>query len=377
MSQPVSISGLVKTYGAARALDGVDLELDAGQMLAVLGPSGCGKTTLLRILSGLLDADGGTIRLGGEDITRQPPWARDIGLVFQNYALFPHMSVRQNVGFGLEMRGIRGKAAEARIDEALDIVAMRDFGSRRPAELSGGQQQRIAIARAIAIKPRLLLLDEPLSNLDAVLRQTVRVELRELHERTGLTTIMVTHDQAEALTMADQVLLMSAGRAVQAGTPDTLYERPASVFAAGFIGTPPANLLDVAPGAAGAAGLVLAGGGLWSPVPDLAPALAGLTRPVRLALRPEALAITAADTPGAIAGHLRAVEYLGGERLAHVELDGPEAGRPVLIARTAQRLPAPGSALGLLPGALAGIFDRETGARIGPVQEEHSHVEER
>jgi ABC-type sugar transport system ATPase subunit len=365
MTARLSIRGLRKTYGAATALDTVDLDLGAGELMALLGPSGCGKTTLLRILAGLLDPDRGQVLLGGEDISRRHAWERDIGLVFQNYALFPHMDVRQNVGFGLEMRKIGGAEAERRIDEALDIVSMRDFARRRPAELSGGQQQRIALARAIAIKPRLLLLDEPLSNLDAVLRQTVRVELRELHDRTGLTTIMVTHDQAEALTMADRVALMNAGSVLQVDPPAVLYERPGSAFAAAFLGSPPANLLPVAPGSAGTA----LAGQPWAPQMPLAVMLAGLSGPARLALRPETLIPVAPETPGAIVGRLKTVEYTGAERLAHVAL-GRDGRGPVIVARTAAPLPAAGTVLGLATGTVAGLFDDATGARLGPNQKE-------
>ena len=181
----LSVHAIQKHYGPVAALPGVDLDVERGAFVALLGPSGCGKSTLLRILAGLLDAEGGAIRLDGQDITGLPAWRRDIGLVFQNYALFPHMSVRENVRFGLDMRRITGAEAEARVDEALALVGLDKHLSRRPSELSGGQQQRVAIARAVAIRPRLLLLDEPLSNLDAVLRTKVRLELRELHDRAG------------------------------------------------------------------------------------------------------------------------------------------------------------------------------------------------
>lgn len=242
MSDYLSIEGIGKRYGMATALEAIDIGVSRGEFLALLGPSGCGKTTLLRIIAGLLNADGGKIVLDGLDITDLPPWKRDIGLVFQNYALFPHMSVRENVGFGLQMRKIDARAIVPLVDEALDVVRLRDYAERRPSELSGGQQQRVAIARAIAIKPRLLLLDEPLSNLDAVLRNSVRVELRELHERTGLTTIMVTHDQAEALTLADRIAVLSQGSVLQHDTAEVIYEQPQTAFVAAFVGSPPASL---------------------------------------------------------------------------------------------------------------------------------------
>ncbi|OSP53858.1 ABC transporter ATP-binding protein [Pseudoruegeria sp. SK021] len=364
MTAYLTIRDVAKSYGRSTALHCIDMDIARGEFLALLGPSGSGKTTLLRILAGLLDPGRGTLILDGVDMTKTPAWERDIGLVFQNYALFPHMDVRQNVGFGLDMRGIRGAEAERRIDEALETVSMREYGTRRPGELSGGQQQRIAIARAIAIKPRLLLLDEPLSNLDAVLRQSVRIELRELHERTGLTTIMVTHDQVEALTLADRVALMERGEVIQVDRPEDLYNRPASAFAAAFLGSPPANLLPVAPG--NAPGTVSISGVVWTPVGQVAQAVAALRGPARLALRPETLRLVAQEVPGAISGRLKAVEYMGGERLAHVELTGADAPAPVVLVRSADALPETGQVVFVLPGAVTGLYDNESGANIAP-----------
>ncbi|MBU2959345.1 ABC transporter ATP-binding protein [Citreicella sp. C3M06] len=366
MTAYLTIRDVAKSYGRATALRRIDMEIARGEFLTLLGPSGSGKTTLLRILAGLLEPDRGALVLDGRDITRSPAWERDIGLVFQNYALFPHMDVRGNVGFGLEMRGIGGAEAARRIDEALDTVSMRDYGARRPSELSGGQQQRIAIARAIAIKPRLLLLDEPLSNLDAVLRQSVRVELRELHQRTGLTTVMVTHDQVEALTLADRVALMDGGELLQIDPPERLYECPASAFAAGFLGSPPANLLSVEPHSE--AGAIRLCGALWRPTGPAAAALSGLRGPARLALRPETLRLLAEPAPGAIPGRMKAVEYMGGERLAHVAIDGAAPGTPALLVRGAGALADPGQLVYVLPGSVTGVFDTDSGARLAPAQ---------
>ncbi|MDJ1006581.1 MAG: ABC transporter ATP-binding protein [Paracoccaceae bacterium] len=361
MTPYLKLRDVTKTYDSAVALSGVGLDIARGEFMTLLGPSGSGKTTLLRIVAGLLTPDRGTLVLGGDDMTARPAWERDIGLVFQNYALFPHMDARTNVGFGLEMRGIAGAEAARRIDEALEIVSMGEYGTRHPSELSGGQQQRIAIARAIAIKPRLLLLDEPLSNLDAVLRQSVRGELRELHSRTGLTTIMVTHDQVEALALADRVALMEAGKIVQIDTPERLYDQPATAFVAGFLGAPPANLMPLAPHRA--PGVVSLGGAEWRPEGVAAACLAGLDRAVLLALRPEALRIVPTDTTGAIVGQLRAVEYLGGERLAHVEVVGAAPETPTVCVRIGHAPPEPGQPVGILPDAVTGLFDRETGAK--------------
>jgi ABC-type sugar transport system ATPase subunit len=332
--------------------------VDKGEFLALLGPSGCGKTTLLRIIAGLLEANSGQIVLDGQDVTRLPAWKRDIGLVFQNYALFPHMSVAENVGFGLEMRGVSAAERARQVDEALDVVRLREFAARKPSELSGGQQQRVAIARAIAIKPRLLLLDEPLSNLDAVLRNSVRVELRELHERTGLTTVMVTHDQAEALTLADRVAVMSAGRVEQFGKAEAIYEEPATAFVASFVGSPPANLLTVTMDVDGP---LAVGGMTWEAPAAVAAALGQLRRrEVRLGLRPETLTIVAPDTPRALNGSIKAVEYMGSDRLVHVAI-----GDQVVNVRVTGALGDVGPRVGIaVPDRLPIVFATETGERL-------------
>jgi ABC-type sugar transport system ATPase subunit len=357
MTAYLSVEKIEKSYGRTRALSEVEIGMERGEFLALLGPSGCGKTTLLRIIAGLLESNGGRLVLDGRDITELPPWRRDIGLVFQNYALFPHMSVRQNVGFGLEMRKVPRDEIGKLVDEALDVVRMRDFAERRPSELSGGQQQRLAIARAIAIKPRLLLLDEPLSNLDAVLRQSVRVELRELHERAGLTTVMVTHDQAEALTLADRVAVMSEGRVQQYGTAEEIYEQPRTAFVASFVGSPPANLVTVSQGEAGRA----IGTMPWSPPSAVAAAFDQLQRrQITLALRPEALSLVAPNAPHAIAGTIRTVEYMGGDRLVHVD-----AGGQVIQVRLTGAPGDVGPEVGIaVADAPPVIFSTETGERL-------------
>ena len=354
----LEIDSIRKSYGRTEALAAVSLAVEKGEFLALLGPSGCGKTTLLRIIAGLLEANGGQIVLDGQDVTRLPAWKRDIGLVFQNYALFPHMSVADNVGFGLEMRGISAAERARQVAEALDVVRLGDYAARKPAELSGGQQQRVAIARAIAIKPRLLLLDEPLSNLDAVLRNSVRVELRELHERTGLTTVMVTHDQAEALTLADRVAVMSAGRVEQFGTAEAIYEEPATAFVATFVGSPPANLLTVTMGGDGS---LAVGGNAWVPPAAVAAALGQLKRrDVRLALRPEALTIVSPDAPQALAGSIKAIEYMGSDRLVHVAI-----GEQVVNVRVTAALGELGPRVGIaVPDRQPIVFATETGERL-------------
>lgn len=241
-SPHIQIAGLTFDYGGARpAVDNVSFDIMKGEFIGVLGPSGCGKSTTLRMFAGLLAPTSGQILVGGRDISTAPPWERNLGLVFQSYALFPHMTVAENVAFGLKLRKLKRDDIRARVTEALRAVRLEAFGDRRPAELSGGQQQRVAIARAIVIEPEILLLDEPLSNLDARLRDEMRFELRDIQTRTGITTLFVTHDQQEALTMCDRIAVMNAGKLEQIGTPDEIYDRPASPFVANFIGR--ANML--------------------------------------------------------------------------------------------------------------------------------------
>ena len=238
----ISIRGVDLSYGRSRILRDVSIEVAPGELFAFLGPSGCGKTTLLRLIAGFAQADRGTVEVGGTDIGRLPPWKRDVGMVFQSYALWPHMSVRRNVAFGLEERRLPRAEVERRVDAALERVGLAALGDRKPSQLSGGQQQRVAVARTIAIEPKVLLLDEPLSNLDAKLRVQVRRELRDLQQRLGITTIFVTHDQEEANTICDRIAVMNEGVVQQVGTPIELYARPANLFVAGFLGS--ANMLE-------------------------------------------------------------------------------------------------------------------------------------
>jgi putative spermidine/putrescine transport system ATP-binding protein len=237
----VELSGLTKRYGGVTALDDLSLTVGDGELMCLLGPSGCGKTTTLRVIAGFEALAEGAVRIGGADVSRVPAQRRDIGVVFQSYALFPHLSVNHNVGFGLRMRRRPRDEIATTVREALRIVRLDDVGDRLPRQLSGGQQQRVALARAIAIRPRLLLLDEPLSNLDAKLRDEMREEIRRIQRTVGITTIFVTHDQLEALALADRMAVMDRGRIVQVGAPAEVYERPSHPFVASFIGQ--ANLL--------------------------------------------------------------------------------------------------------------------------------------
>jgi iron(III) transport system ATP-binding protein len=242
MSTTIAIKDLAKAYpaigrgGTTRAVDGVSIEIEPGELFFLLGPSGCGKTTLLRMIAGFIDPTEGSISFNGRDVTRTPPNKRNTGMVFQSYALWPHMTVAQNVAFGLSVRKVPGDEKAKRVREALDQVQMGEYAGRKPTQLSGGQQQRVALARALVVRPDVLLLDEPLSNLDAKLRLELRSEIRRVCKDAGLTTVYVTHDQKEALSMADRVAIMEAGRVRQTGTPRELYRRPKSRFVAEFLG---------------------------------------------------------------------------------------------------------------------------------------------
>jgi iron(III) transport system ATP-binding protein len=242
MAVTISFEGVTKLFGPTRAVDDVTLRIEAGELFFLLGPSGCGKTTLLRCLAGFNEPDAGVIRIGERDVTRLPPHERDTGMVFQSYALWPHLTVRENVAFGLEMRRCKSGEVGRRVDESLAMVRMTDKAGARPNELSGGQQQRVALARALVVRPQCLLLDEPLSNLDAKLRLEMRGEIRRICKESGLTAVYVTHDQKESLAMADRLAVMASGRIRQVGTPQAVYRAPADSFVAEFIGE--TNFLD-------------------------------------------------------------------------------------------------------------------------------------
>ena len=306
----VRIEQVNLSYGDNHVLKSIDLEIHPGEFFAFLGPSGCGKTTLLRLIAGFNRADSGRVLVGGQDISGLPPWKRDIGMVFQSYALWPHMTVDRNVAFGLEERRVPRAEIVRRVAAALELVGLAGLGQRRPAQLSGGQQQRVALARTIAIEPKLLLLDEPLSNLDAKLRVQVRRELRELQQRLGLTTIFVTHDQEEANTVCDRIAVMNDGVVQQVGTPKHLYEQPANLFVANFLGT--ANFIEGSLSGDGASRLFEAAGGLRIAVPPGAPVPAGarmMFRPQDAAIIPRGETARPGDAP--VTGIVSFREFLG------------------------------------------------------------------
>ena len=243
MSSAVELIAVSKSFSGQRVVDAVSLDIRGGEFFSLLGSSGCGKSTTLRLIAGFEQPDGGEIRYGGAKADpREPAYARRVNMVFQNYALFPHMTVAENVGFGLEMQGVGAAERRTRVGETLELVGLGAFASRFPRQMSGGQQQRVALARALVIRPQILLLDEPLSNLDAKLREGMQIELRQIQRTVGTTTILVTHDQAEAMALSDRIVVMNQGRAEQIGPPHEAYERPATPFVANFLGK--TNLVD-------------------------------------------------------------------------------------------------------------------------------------
>ncbi len=309
MAEPaLRLAGLTRRFGSHVAVDGVDLDVAPGEFVTLLGPSGCGKTTTLNMIAGFLAPDAGRIVLAGRQVEDLPPFRRDLGMVFQDYALFPHMTVAENVAFGLRMRGVAASAAARRVQEALAMVKLDGLEARRPLQLSGGQRQRVALARALVIRPAMLLLDEPLSNLDLKLREEMRIEISALQRRSGIATIFVTHDQGEALTMSDRIAVMRAGRIEQLGSPIEIYERPATRFVAGFIGS--INMLSAcvttSASGDGYATLDTGAGVARAQLPASAGSIMTLT------IRPERLRIGVAP-PGAITwpATIERVVYLG------------------------------------------------------------------
>ncbi|MDR3669864.1 MAG: ABC transporter ATP-binding protein [Holophaga sp.] len=339
----LELEGVVKRYGRTAVVDGFTLAVAEGEFVSFLGGSGCGKTTTLRMIAGFETPSAGSIRIGGEDILPVPPNRRGVGMVFQNYALFPNMTVRRNIAFGLKVAGWPPREAAERVAEMLALIHMEDLGERYPHQLSGGQQQRASLARALAVKPKVLLLDEPLSALDAKIRALLRTEIRAIQQRTGITTIYVTHDQEEALSLSDRIVVMQAGRIEQVGTPFEIYNRPATPFVASFIGnlnTLEASVLDPAQGLLAVAGQTVRAAG---PVTG---------SPVRLSLRPEMLSLDA-GIPGAnqLAGTLTAIVFLGSIVRLGIDVGGQTL--------SLDRFNAPHLALPALGSAVTVSFPRE------------------
>ncbi len=334
----LDVAAAAKTFGTATVLDGVDLAVAQGEFVSLLGPSGCGKTTLLRIVAGLIMPDGGRVVLDRDDITRRPPHRRDVGVVFQNYALFPHLDVAGNVGFGLKARGRKAAEIAPRVARHLDLVRMGAFADRPVKALSGGQQQRVAVARALAIEPKLMLLDEPFSALDRKLREAMQIDLKRILREVGTTAIFVTHDQDEALTMSDRIAVMHAGRIEQLGTPAEIYHRPATAFALDFVGlsTRLAGRVTSADG-----GEIMIETALGR-VPARANFFPG--SPVVVGVRPERIRLDAAG-PCTVTAPLADVAFQGARVLLHCT--APEGDRVLVEAPTLPTGAGPGTALTL------------------------------
>ncbi|MBI1777642.1 MAG: sn-glycerol-3-phosphate import ATP-binding protein UgpC [Proteobacteria bacterium] len=352
----VTLQQLSKRFGEFIAVHAVTCEIADGEFVVILGPSGCGKSTLLRLIAGLEDASDGKLLIGGREVTHVEPKDRNIAMVFQNYALYPHMSVYDNMAYGLRIRGMSKAEIEARVQKAAAILQLGSFLQRKPRQLSGGQRQRVAMGRAIVREPEVFLFDEPLSNLDAKLRVQMRVEIKKLHDTIKTTGIYVTHDQVEAMTLANRLIVMNHGKVEQIGSPIEVYTNPASAFVAGFIGSPAMNFL---PASAGADGRSLAVGGLKLP---LSAGTIDASRPVTFGIRPEHLA-PGPGPWGELPLVVELVELLGADTLVHCRLEG---GNDTLVVRLPGTVvPKVGERLGVhpVPGSFH-VFDGETGRRI-------------
>jgi sn-glycerol 3-phosphate transport system ATP-binding protein len=353
----VELRDVHKSFGRTEVIKGVSTTIEDGEMRVVLGPSGCGKSTVLRMIAGLEEITSGTVRIGARVVNRLEPKDRDIAMVFQNYALYPHMNVYDNMAYGLRNRRTPRDEIERRVREAAAILGLGDLLQRKPRQLSGGQRQRVAMGRAIVREPAVFLFDEPLSNLDAKLRAQMRIEIRQLQRRLGTTGIFVTHDQVEAMTLGDRLMVMNAGEVEQIGTPLEVYERPATLFVAGFIGSPAMNFLDAAVDRDGAAVRV---GPHRLPLP--APRADWAERPVTLGIRPEHLAPAAADAADLVVD-VELIELLGADTIVHGRLVGTAT---TLLARLSGG--ATLAAGDRLPLTVANrhlhLFDADTGHRL-------------
>ncbi|MEM8789257.1 MAG: ABC transporter ATP-binding protein [Pseudomonadota bacterium] len=356
MTAQIEIENVQKHYGNFHALKDIDLSIPKGQFVALVGPSGCGKSTLLRSIAGLERITSGTLRIAGDDVKNLPPRKRDLAMVFQSYALYPHMTVRENLTYALRLKRVSRAERSRAADEVAATIGLEALLDRKPRELSGGQRQRVAMGRAIIRKPKAFLFDEPLSNLDAALRVRMRKEVRGLHDRIGATSVYVTHDQIEAMTMADHVVVLQAGRIEQQGPPMTLYDRPANRFVAGFIGSPAMNFVE---------GIFVGPRSIRLSLPHDPVIAVGVDgqqgQRVLAGLRPEHLDLCAPDTPGAIQARIGAVEPTGSTTYLFTE------GAPELLVTTeGTARHVAGDAIGLtIAPERVHVFDPESGLALG------------
>jgi sn-glycerol 3-phosphate transport system ATP-binding protein len=352
----ISIRQVGKTYGKTTIMQGVDLEIHDGEFVVILGPSGCGKSTLLRLIAGLEEITAGEIAIAGEVVNNLEPRERGCAMVFQNYALYPHMTVSENIGYALKVAGVPKAERMARIEATARSVGLVEFLDRKPGQLSGGQRQRVAMARAIIREPKVFLFDEPLSNLDAKLRVQMRHEIRRIHNAVGATSVFVTHDQHEGMTLADRLVIMNKGTIEQIGTPEEIYEHPASLYVAGFVGSPAMNIL---PGTVASSGLsVLLGDGQAVDIRSSFKARPGQL--VQIGLRPEKLSITT-KAHGLLAAKFQFFEELGSARIYHLEIEDIPVGvvSDLKLALTA------GEEVGLaFPPSVIHVFDGPSGRSL-------------
>ena len=341
----IELTNVTKSWGKIVAVGDISFTVESGTFVVLLGPSGCGKSTTLRMIAGLEEMTSGKVIIDGRDMSHEPPSARRVSMVFQSYALFPHLDTRQNILFGLKVRRIERTEQERRLAQVAEMVGLDRLLDRKPSQLSGGQRQRVALARAIVAENSICLMDEPLSNLDAKLRHEMRVEIRALQERLGMTVVYVTHDQTEAMSMADKVILMREGRIEQTGTPDRLYDGPATKFCAEFIGTPPMNILELADAEDGA---VIAGS-------DGPAVVAGSGRDYELGIRPEHIGVT---TSGGVPATVASCDYLGADTIVSARIGAQE-----VLVRTPGRFGfASGETIGLTwSNADTHVFDARNG----------------
>jgi len=352
----VTLRGLEKSYGAVRIVKGIDLEIRDREFVVLVGPSGCGKSTTLRMVAGLESISGGQILIGDQVVNDLPPRARDVAMVFQDYALYPHKSVFDNMGFGLKVRGLPPAEIRPRVEEAAATLGISHLLDRKPSQLSGGQRQRVAMGRAIVRRPRVFLFDEPLSNLDAKLRGQVRTEIKKLHQAIGTTIVYVTHDQVEAMTLADRIVILRGGEIEQVGTPDEVYTSPRSIFVGGFVGAPAMNFAKARLSADGAA-LAFADGNRLPVRPELAGRVDGLRdREVIVGIRPEHF-VTGDDSAPRLTCKVQVVEPLGADTLVELGL-----GEEELMARVPPHVrPQPGTTVEIgVDHRRVHLFDPET-----------------
>lgn len=349
----LSLQNLVKSYGKTEVLHGINLDVADGEFVVFVGPSGCGKSTTLRMIAGLEDITAGIVQINGAVVNNLEPKQRNIAMVFQNYAIYPHMTVRKNIGFGLRTSKLPKAEKTKRLEEVATMLGMTEYLDRKPNELSGGQRQRVAIGRALVRNPAVFLFDEPLSNLDAQLRQQMRLEIKKLHQRVGNTIIFVTHDQVEAMTLADRIVIMKDGHIQQIATPDDAYHKPANEFVARFIGAPSMNMLS---GTATESGIKLSNGAHIA-APESALTSGGV---VTVGIRPEDLSICDGNEP-VLSGRVTVVEPLGSESLLYVDIDGTE----IIASGPGRDAPRPNTTIDLYaPDESFHFFNPDTGESL-------------